>query len=84
LNIRHELGGNAGIKLSSTAELVNSEESLPSWWPSVLRIKIKGSSSNIIDKLGRNESTRASSAAELVNSEGGLRFAELVPLRFAD
>jgi len=37
--------------------------------PLFLRIRIRGSSSNIVHKLGRNGDTRTSSAAELVNSE---------------
>jgi len=36
-----------------------------------LWIRIRASSTNIIDELGGNENTRASSAAELVTPSGG-------------
>jgi len=37
-----------------------------------LQIKIRTSSSNIIDELGEDEDIRASLAAELVNSKRGI------------
>jgi len=49
--------GDEDIKSNSTAELVNSEEDLrfAELGLSALRIRIRASSSNIIDELGGNK-----------------------------